>query len=137
MSGRPAIEAAAAIMRRGDTILIAQRRVGDHLENLWEFPGGKREPGESFERCLARELQEELGVTVRVGRLVYDVTHDYPERRVRLCFFECELLEGEPRPIHCQDCRWVKTGELQDYRFPPADDELIQWLAGTQSSRSA
>ncbi len=128
MSGRPAIEVAAAIIRRGDTILIAQRRADDHLSNLWEFPGGKREAGETFEQCLARELREELGVTARVGRLIHDVTHDYPERSVRLCFFDCELMEGEPKPIHCQDCRWVRAGELQDYRFPPADDELIKLL---------
>lgn len=129
MSSRPVIEVAAAIIRRGDTILIAQRCADDHLANLWEFPGGKREPGESFEQCLARELQEELGVTARVGRLVHDVTHDYPERTVRLCFFECDLLDGEPRAIDCQDCRWVRAGELQSYRFPPADDELIRSLS--------
>ncbi|MCX6900293.1 MAG: 8-oxo-dGTP diphosphatase MutT [Verrucomicrobia bacterium] len=129
MSGSAAIEVAAAIIRCGNAILIAQRRENDHLANLWEFPGGKREPGETFEQCLSRELQEELGVTARVGRLVHDVTHSYPERTVRLCFYECELLSGEPKPIHCQDCRWVLPDELRRYKFPPADDELIELLA--------
>jgi mutator protein MutT len=129
MSGRAAIEVAAAILRRGDAILIAQRHAHDPLANFWEFPGGKRKPEETFEQCLARELQEELGVTVRVGRLVHDVTHAYPERIVRLCFFECELLKGEPRPLDCQDCRWVYAKELRNYEFPPADDELIELLA--------
>lgn len=128
MSGAAAIEVAAAILRRGDTILIAQRHEHDHLANFWEFPGGKREPGETFEQCLARELQEELGVTVRAGRLVHDVTHSYPERTVRLCFFECELLDGEPKPLDCQDCRWITVAELRRYKFPPADDELIELL---------
>lgn len=128
MSGSAAIEVAAAIIRRGNAILIAQRRENDHLANLWEFPGGKREPGETFEQCLARELQEELGVTARVGRLVHDVTHCYPERTVRLCFFECELLAGEPKPLDCQDCRWVPAAELWRYKFPPADNELIELL---------
>jgi len=128
MSGGAAIEVAAAILRRGGTILIAQRHAHDPLANFWEFPGGKREPEETFEQCLARELQEELGVTVRVCRLVHDVTHHYPERTVRLCFFECELLAGEPKPLDCQDCRWVPAAELRRYKFPPADDELIELL---------
>ena len=128
MSGSAAIEVAAAILRRGGAILIAQRHAHDHLANFWEFPGGKREPGETFEQCLVRELQEELGITVRVGRLVHDVTHSYPERTVRLCFFECELLDGEPEPFDCQDCRWVPAAELHRYKFPPADDELIEML---------
>lgn len=120
---------AGLIWNDNNKLLIAQRPLDGLLGGLWEFPGGKREPGESFEQCLARELQEELGVTARVGRLVHDVTHDYPERTVRLCFFECDLLDGEPRAIDCQDCRWVRAGELQSYRFPPADDELIRSLS--------
>ena len=130
MSERIAIEVAAAILRRGETILIAQRRANDHLAHFWEFPGGKREPGETFEQCLTRELREELAIGARVGQLVYDVTHDYPDRTIRLCFFECELVEGEPQPIHCQAFRWVRLEELGNYSFPPADDELIGLLIG-------
>ena len=129
MSGQAAIEVAAAILRRDGLILIAQRRANDHLANFWEFPGGKRELGETFEQCLERELREELDIGVRVGRLVHDVTHTYPERTIRLCFFECELLTGEPKPLDCQACRWVSAGELRDYDFPPADKELIDQLA--------
>ncbi|MBI5819852.1 MAG: 8-oxo-dGTP diphosphatase MutT [Verrucomicrobia bacterium] len=128
MSGPAPIEVAAAIVRRGGTILIAQRHAHDPLANFWEFPGGKREPGETFEDCLARELREELGIVVRVGRLAHEVTHSYPERTVRLCFYECELLDGEPEPLDCQDCRWVHATELRRYQFPPADDELIELL---------
>ncbi|MBM3889476.1 MAG: 8-oxo-dGTP diphosphatase MutT [Verrucomicrobia bacterium] len=131
MNASAVIEVAAAILRRGDTILLAQRRANDHLPNLWEFPGGKREPGETLEQCLVRELREELGVGARVGRLVQEVTHAYPDRTVRLFFFECELLDGEPQPLHCQACRWVPKGELRRYEFPPADTELIEWLIHT------
>lgn len=135
MSGSAPIEVAAAIVRRGDTLLIAQRSKDDPLANLWEFPGGKRETGETFEACLVRELREELGVVVRVGQLVHEVTHSYPERTVRLRFFECELLDGEPKPLDCQDCRWVRETELRRYKFPPADDALIELLSKPQSAR--
>ena len=128
MSGPAVIEVAAAILRRDGSILIAQRHKHDPLANFWEFPGGKRESNETFEQCLARELREELGIDVRVGRLVHDVTHAYPEHTVRLCFFECQLLAGEPKPLDCQDCRWVTAAELRRYKFPPADDELIELL---------
>ena len=128
MNNPQLIEVAAAILRRGDTILIAQRRPEDHLAHFWEFPGGKREAGESLEQCLVRELREELGVEARVGLPVHDVTHTYSERTIRLCFFECELVEGEPQPLHCQACRWIRVPELRDYKFPPADTELIERL---------
>ena len=134
MSGSAAIDVAAAVLRRGRTILIAQRHKRDPLANLWEFPGGKREPGETLEQCLARELQEELGIAVRVGRLIHDVTHSYSERTVRLRFFECELVAGEPTPLDCQNCRWVPADELTRYKFPPADDGLIALLTKEQKT---
>ncbi|MCX7824412.1 MAG: 8-oxo-dGTP diphosphatase MutT [Verrucomicrobiae bacterium] len=131
MSGPAVIEVAAAIIRRGETVLLARRRANGHLPHLWEFPGGKREPGETLEQCLARELREELGIGVRVGRLAREILHAYADRTVRLFFFECELLDGQPQPLHCQDCRWVPKSELTRYDFPPADTELIEWLMHT------
>ena len=131
MSGGAIIEVAAGIIWRGETVLLAQRLVGDPLPNLWEFPGGKRERGESLEQCLVRELREELGVSARVGRLVHEVTHAYPERTVRLFFFDCELLDGDPQPLHCQACRWVQRSDLHRYEFPPADTALIELLIHT------
>lgn len=123
------IEVTAAIIRQEGAILIAQRPDGSHLGGLWEFPGGKREAGESLEACLERECAEELGVTVSVGELVRVIEHAYPERRVALHFFECRLLDGEPRALGCKAVRWVTPGELSGFRFPPADATLIEDLA--------
>src|ERR1041384_7980930 len=93
----PPIPVAAALIFHNGKLLITQRRPDDHLPNLWEFPGGKVEPGETFKHCLAREIREELGIEIKVGQLVEDLTHSYPDKTVRLCFFNCELLLGEPR----------------------------------------
>ncbi|WCJ59604.1 8-oxo-dGTP diphosphatase MutT [Fontisphaera persica] len=122
------IEVAAGLIFRHGRLLIAQRRRGDHLGGAWEFPGGKREPGESYEACLARELQEELGVQVQVGELVESVDHDYPEKKVHLRFFLCRLLHGEPHPLGCAAVAWVSREELTRYHFPPADARLLAKL---------
>lgn len=122
------IEVTAAIIRRDGSFLIAQRPEGSHLEGLWEFPGGKRESGESLEACLMRECAEELGVTVRVGPLLKVVEHAYPDRRVKLHFFECEMVGGDPKPIGCSDVRWVAPEEMSSFPFPPADACLIEEL---------
>ena len=119
------IEVAAGLVFRGGRLLITQRPPGSHLEGLWEFPGGKCEPGESIETCLSRELFEELGVTVRVGERVAEIAHDYPGKQVRLHFFLCRLPDGEPRPLQCAALAWVSAEELDGYEFPAADAELI------------
>jgi mutator protein MutT len=123
-----AIDVAAALIFAGDKLLITQRRAGDHLEHLWEFPGGKLEAGEMFEGCLAREIREELGIEIRVGELLEDLTHTYPEKRVRLRFYACELVEGEPQAIGCQACKWVTKKNLLENEFPPADANLLERL---------
>src|SRR5689334_17461611 len=110
-----AIDVAAGVIFSEGKILITQRRSDQHLGNLWEFPGGKVEMGESFEDCLKREIREELGIEISVGELVEDLTHEYPEKIVRLRFYRCELVSGEPRAIHCQDFRWVAPGELKEF----------------------
>jgi len=122
------IEVSAGLVFRGGRLLITQRPDEGHLANLWEFPGGKREPGESFEQCLARELREELGIEVKVGEMVEALTHDYPERPVHLRFFRCSLAAGEPRPIGCQAVAWVTAGELARHEFPAADKRLLERL---------
>lgn len=127
MKGKRIEVAAGLIFRRG-RLLIAQRRAGDHLGGAWEFPGGKRERGESFEVCLARELREELGVEVQVGQLVEQVDHDYPEKEVHLRFFLCRLTQGEPQPHGCAALAWVAPEELALYHFPPADAQLLEKL---------
>ena len=119
----------AAIIERDGRFLMARRLKGTHLEGLWEFPGGKIEPGESLEACLARELDEELGVPCRVGRLRFATTHEYPGRRVELHFFDCEI-DGEPRALLGQELRWVSASELASLPLPEADAGLVALLTG-------
>ncbi|HWI57618.1 MAG TPA: 8-oxo-dGTP diphosphatase MutT [Bacillota bacterium] len=122
------IDVAAALVFRGGKLLITQRLAGAHLGGLWEFPGGKREPGETFEVCLARELREELGIEVAVGELVESLTHAYPEKTVHLKFFRCRWLQHEPQALDCSAFKWVRATELLDYAFPAADAQLLEKL---------
>ena len=119
----------AAVVERSGAYLVTRRLRGTHLEGLWEFPGGKCEDGETYEGCLLRELREELGCDAVVGAKLLEVAHGYPERTVELHFFRCEL-NGEPRSLLGQEIRWVSGTELRTLDFPPADEELIQMLAG-------
>lgn len=124
-----AIEVAAGLIFREGLLLITQRRQGDHLGGLWEFPGGKRESEETFEQCLRRELQEELDVRVEVLDLIEVIAHEYAEKSVNLRFFRCRLIDSEPRAIGCADLRWVRREELFDYKFPAADERLLEKLS--------
>jgi mutator protein MutT len=121
------IVVAAAIIERDGRWLLARRLKGTHLEGLWEFPGGKVDPGETLEACLARELAEELGVVGAVHGLRWSTTHDYPGRRVELHFYDC-TIEGEPRPLLGQELRWVSASELAALPLPAADAGLVTLL---------
>ena len=120
----------AAVIEIDGRFLVTRRQKGVHLGGFWEFPGGKCDKDEPLTVCLARELLEELDVPSRIGEELFTTTHAYPERRVELHFFQCELL-GEPRPQLGQEMRWVPRAELSTLEFPPADAELIRIL--TQS----
>ena len=126
----PVIDVAAALVFRDGKLLITQRHAGAHLGGLWEFPGGKLEAGESFEQCLIREIREELGVEISVGELFEEISHDYPEKSVRLKFFICQLLSGEPQPLDCAGVKWVAKTELAGFEFPAADARLLLKLEG-------
>jgi mutator protein MutT len=126
---RKTVQVSAAVIESGGRVLIAQRRPGDHLALLWEFPGGKREPGETWEACLAREIREELGVPALVGALLDAATHVYADRTVELRFFRCELFAGTPEPLGCHAIRWVAPAQLARFEFPPADRLLVDWLS--------
>jgi mutator protein MutT len=117
----------AAIIARDGRYLVTRRQPGAHLAGVWEFPGGKCDDGEPLTSCMARELDEELGITATVGSEIFTITHDYPDRRVELHFFECRTAD-DPSPLLGQEMRWVTREELGDLDFPPADAELIRLL---------
>ncbi len=122
------IQVAAGLVFKQGRLLITQRNESDHLGGMWEFPGGKVELGETFEQCLFRELREELGIDVEVGELVESISHEYPERKVLIKFFRCNIIMGEPKPLDCQNLKWVEVDELENYEFPHADAQLIERL---------
>jgi mutator protein MutT len=124
------IDVSAALIFDKGRLLITRRRAGSHLGGLWEFPGGKREPNESFEQCLIREIREELGMKIAVGDLFEVITHAYEERTVRLKFFVCEWIGGEPQTLGCESFEWVARDALRKYKFPAADALLLQKLSG-------
>ena len=118
----------ASVIESNGRLLLCRRPAGKRHGGLWEFPGGKRQRPESFEDCLQRELREELGVGVAVGECLFEQTHAYPERVVRLRFFRCRLIEGDPRGLEGQALAWVRPGELSAYELPPADAALVSLL---------
>jgi 8-oxo-dGTP diphosphatase len=122
------IEVAAGLIRHDGRYLITRRKPGVHLAGFWEFPGGKREEGESLMECLQRELFEELGIRVDLPILYRIVRHEYPEKTVELHFFRCAIEEGEPEPVDCAEIRWVRPEELTQFEFPSADQVIIEAL---------
>lgn len=122
---------AAGLVFRGGRLLITQRPPEAHLGGLWEFPGGKRHPDETFECCLRRELREELGIEVDVGPLFDSVEHLYPGKLVFIRFFQARWLRHEPRLLGCHALRWITAAELGQFTFPPADARLLTKLRET------
>lgn len=121
---------AAALILRGDEVFICQRRPDQPMALKWEFPGGKLEPGETAEQALVRELQEELGITARIGPSVINVRHTYRSGgAVDLQFFAVHEFEGTIQNIIFHDVRWVPLRELTSYDFLAADRNLIRDLA--------
>ena len=118
----------AAVMEQDGCFLLTRRVEGTHLAGLWEFPGGKCEPGEPHAEALVRELQEELAVRVAVGPLILSTTHTYADRTVELHFYETRLL-GVPVPQLGQEMRWVPREDLAAIDLPDADATLIRLLA--------
>src|SRR5262249_11344864 len=126
----PVVEVAAGLIRdEAGRYLITQRRRGSHLAGLWEFPGGKLEPGETPAAGPRRDLQEELSATFAVGALVETVRWEYPERTVVLHFLACRLERGPIVPTEGQAMEWVTPARLPEYDFPPADTELVARLS--------
>lgn len=125
---KPVIEVAAAVLFRQGRLLITQRLPGSHLPGLWEFPGGKRKPGESIRECLVREIREELNIGVVVGELFETIEYAYPEKTVCLKFFKCRYAGGDIQALGCQRFAWVTPEDLGNYPFPPANESLMKRL---------
>jgi mutator protein MutT len=128
MTAERTIEVAAGLISREGRYLIARRKSGVHLAGLWEFPGGKREAGETLEECLRRELWEELHVRVDLVSPFHTIRHEYPEKTVELHFFRCLIESGQPTPVDCAEIRWVSPDQLEDFEFPPADRPVLDAL---------
>lgn len=119
---------AAGIVWRNDKVLITKRLANAPYPGMWEFPGGKVEPGEDPRDAIKRELQEELAIHVSVAR-VYDVVYfRYPEREVLIIAFECVWTVGELLELEVAAHRWVTVGQLSDYEILPADEQLVRLL---------
>ena len=122
-------EVVAALIRAEGKILICQRPGHKARGLLWEFPGGKVDPGETPQNALKRECVEELGIRLAVGELFARVSHRYPDLSVRLSLYEASIAEGSPQNLEHRDIRWVSPGELLDYDFCPADRDIIARLS--------
>lgn len=120
----PIIVAAAVVLDRG-RVLLTQRAEGTHLEGLWEFPGGKLEPGESPEEALVRECREECGIEIAVTNILEVTFHRYPDKDVLLLFYRCSIVSGEVRHLQVNAHAWVAPDELDRYDFPPADAGVL------------
>ena len=121
------VGAAVTINRKGE-ILIAQRRDGDMLAGLWEFPGGKQEPGETIQECIARELKEELGITVHVDDFFITVNHTYSHFKMTMHVYKTHITAGRPRALHCADFAWTKISNLKTFAYSKADLQVVAEL---------
>ncbi len=125
----PHKDVTAGIIWKNGKFLITLRPARGMLGGLWEFPGGKAEPGETLEQCLKREIREELGIHIRVLRKLVSVNHAYTHFRITLHAFECLAGAGRIRPIACDDYKWITSRELDRYPFPGADRKIIALLS--------
>ena len=119
-------EVVAALIWQNNQFLICQRPTTKTCALLWEFVGGKVEPGETKEQALNRECMEELGITLNVGEPFIDVVHLYPDITVHLTLFHATIAEGVPQKLEHNDIGWITPSEIPNYEFCPADKEILQ-----------
>lgn len=124
------IRVVAALVEADGRYLVTQRRASAVLPNLWEFPGGKVEAGESDSDALKREIRERLGVEVAVAQMISYVGHPYEQYTVDLYLYDCRLLTSELRTHGVQAFRWIRSDEFDDYEFAPADEASMTQLLG-------
>ena len=122
------IEVSAGIIIKNNKVYIQQRKKNALMGGLWEFPGGKREKGESPEECLEREIKEEMGVTINILKKIMTIKHTYTQFRVTLHAFTCELQSKQIRPTECQQWKWVSLSNLKKYPFPAANVKIVKHI---------
>ena len=120
------VEVVAALIWQDDRFMICQRPAYKSNPLLWEFVGGKTEPGETKEQALIRECREELAITVSVGAPFIDVVHQYPDILVHLTLFHATIAEGKPKLLEHTDLRWITPDEIPNYPFCPADKDILK-----------
>ena len=126
---KPHFHVAAGLIWKQEKLLIAQRPSEGMLGGLWEFPGGKQEPGETLEECLVREIREELDIAIEVREPLVSVDHAYSHFSITLHAFNAVWVGGEPRALECADWRWVDPADLEAYALPRADRRIIEYLS--------
>lgn len=119
-------EVVAALIWDKDKFMICQRPAHKARGLLWEFVGGKVEPGETKEQALIRECKEELGITLSVEKTFMDVIHEYPDLTVHLTVFEAIIADGVPQKLEHNDIKWIAPCEILNYKFCPADEEILE-----------
>ncbi|KAF5055281.1 CTP pyrophosphohydrolase [anaerobic digester metagenome] len=132
MENRIPVEVVAALVWDKDKFMICQRPAHKARGMLWEFVGGKVEPGETKEQALIRECQEELAITLSVGEVFMDVVHEYPDLTVHLTLFNAAILSGTPQKLEHNDIRWITVDEIPEYEFCPADEIILKRLRRTK-----
>lgn len=120
------VEVVAALIWDKDKFLICQRPRNKARGLLWEFVGGKVEKGETKEKALIRECQEELAITVEPHEVFTEVTHEYPDITVHLTLFNCAILQGQPQILEHNDMKWIMPNEIPNYDFCPADEVILK-----------
>lgn len=125
MKTKPYAEVVAALIWDGDRFLACQRPAHKARGLLWEFVGGKVDPGETWEEALIRECKEELNITVSVSDIFMEVEHDYPDLTVHLILFNATIADGSIQLLEHNDARWITAAEIPDYAFCPADKEIL------------
>ena len=130
------LEVVAALIRDGERFLACQRPAHKARGLLWEFVGGKVEPGETGAEALIRECREELDVTLAVGEIAMDTVHEYPDLTVHLTLFNAVIAEGEPQKLEHNDIRWITLAEAEDYPFCPADQVFLDHLRQREGSKT-
>ena len=118
-------EVVAALIWDNDKFMICQRPATKSCALLWEFVGGKVEPGETKEQALIRECQEELAITLSVADAFMDIVHEYPDITVHLTLFNATIADGVPQKLEHNDIKWITPAEIPQYNFCPADTEIL------------